>query len=61
MDAVRAIASAGLALRKSTGLRVRLPLARLTVVVARDQPGSTPFREILRDELNVKDVALVPL
>jgi isoleucyl-tRNA synthetase len=60
MDAVRSIASAGLALRKSTGLRVRLPLARLTVVVP-ETTGLDSFREILRDELNVKDVALVPL
>jgi isoleucyl-tRNA synthetase len=60
MDAVRAIASSGLALRKATGLRVRLPLARLTVV-APDTAGLEPFRAILGDELNVKDVALTPL
>ena len=35
MDEVREIASAGLALRKTQKLRVRLPLARLTVVDAR--------------------------
>ncbi|QNE43108.1 isoleucine--tRNA ligase [Frigoribacterium sp. NBH87] len=60
MDAVRAIASSGLALRKATGLRVRLPLARLTVV-APDTAGLEPFRAILRDELNVKDVVLTAL
>jgi isoleucyl-tRNA synthetase len=60
MDAVRDIASSGLALRKSTGLRVRLPLARLTVV-APDPAALEPFAAILRDELNVKSVVLTPL
>ncbi|KQO84331.1 isoleucine--tRNA ligase [Frigoribacterium sp. Leaf263] len=60
MDSVRAIASSGLSLRKSTGLRVRLPLARLTVV-APDPAALEPFASILRDELNVKSVVLTPL
>ena len=60
MDSVREIASSGLALRKSTGLRVRLPLARLTVV-APDPAALEPFASILRDELNVKSVVLTPL
>src|SRR5690606_25918962 len=34
MDRVREIASAGLALRKATGKRVRLPLASLTIASA---------------------------
>lgn len=57
MDRVREIASSGLGLRKATGLRVRLPLAELTVVT----DGSTAlssFTDILREELNVKAVAL---
>jgi isoleucyl-tRNA synthetase len=60
MDRVREVASAGLALRKAQGLRVRLPLANLTVVVA---DGSTiaEFTEILRDELNVKSVTVSEL
>ncbi|HXR44565.1 MAG TPA: isoleucine--tRNA ligase [Pseudolysinimonas sp.] len=57
MDRVREIASAGLALRKARGLRVRLPLARLTVVGA-DVPALEPFRDILGDELNIKSVEL---
>jgi isoleucyl-tRNA synthetase len=58
MDLVREVASAGLALRKAKGLRVRLPLARLTVVTA--DPGAlADFGEILGEELNVKDVDLV--
>jgi isoleucyl-tRNA synthetase len=59
MDRVREIASAGLALRKSTGLRVRLPLAGLTVVG--DSSGLEEFGDILKDELNVKSLAFAPL
>jgi isoleucyl-tRNA synthetase len=58
MDLVREVASAGLALRKSRGLRVRLPLARLTVVTA-DPTLLGDFAEILGEELNVKLVDLV--
>ena len=60
MDAVREIASSGLALRKARNLRVRLPLAKLTVV-APDAAGLAAFADILRDELNVKAVELVEL
>lgn len=60
MDAVRVLSSTALSLRKHAGLRVRLPLARLTVVVA-DADELAPFEAILRDELNVKEVSLVPL
>jgi len=59
MDQVREIASAGLSLRKSTGHRVRLPLATLTVVG--NSAGLTQFTEILQDELNVKSVVFSPL
>ena len=58
MDEVRQITSQTLALRKSRGLRVRLPLARLTVV-AEHPAALEPFADILREELNVKSVALV--
>ncbi|CAN5155865.1 isoleucine--tRNA ligase [soil metagenome] len=57
MDRVREIASAGLGLRKATGLRVRLPLAQLTVVSA-EAEALGAFSDILRDELNVKAVRL---
>ena len=60
MDAVRAVASSGLALRKSQGLRVRLPLARLTVVTP-DPAGLEAFADIVRDELNVKRVVVTRL
>jgi isoleucyl-tRNA synthetase len=60
MDRVREVASSGLALRKAQKLRVRLPLARLTVVAADAEPLEG-FADILRDELNVKSLACVPL
>ncbi len=60
MDRVREVASAGLAQRKARGLRVRLPLAGLTVVVP-DVESLDGFADILRDELNVKNVAVVAL
>ncbi len=58
MDEVRDVASAGLALRKAHGLRTRLPLASLTLVVD-DASALAGFEPILADELNVKDVRLV--
>ena len=58
MDEVRQITSQSLGLRKAHRLRVRLPLADLTVVTAR--PDSIkPFSGILRDELNVKSVTII--
>ena len=60
MDGVREIASSGLALRKSQGLRVRLPLAAMTVVVP-DAARVAEFTDILREELNVKSVTVVEL
>ncbi len=60
MDAVREISGSALALRKQAGRRVRLPLANLTIVTT-DAAGLAPFEAILRDELNVKSVDLVPL
>jgi isoleucyl-tRNA synthetase len=60
MDRVREIASSGLALRKAQKLRVRLPLARLTVVTP-DPAALDPFVDVLADELNVKAVDLEAL
>ena len=54
MERVRQVASAALSLRKARGLRVRLPLAALTVA-APDAATLAPFADILRDEVNVKD------
>jgi len=60
MDTIRDVASAGLALRKAHGLRVRLPLERLTVVAA-GVATMEPFADIVASELNLKNVTLVPL
>ena len=57
MDEVRQITSQSLALRKARKLRVRLPLAELTVVTQRPA-ALEPFADILREELNVKRVTL---
>jgi len=56
MDRVREVVSASLALRKAKQLRVRLPLARLTVVSPVDLSG---YAEIIKDELNVKAIEFV--
>ncbi|WP_449277335.1 isoleucine--tRNA ligase [Leucobacter sp. GX24907] len=58
MDELRQITSQALALRKARRLRVRLPLAELTVVTARPE-ALEPFTDILREELNVKAIRLV--
>ncbi len=60
MDEVRAVSSSALALRKRARRRVRLPLPQLTVVTPQAE-ALGQFVEILRDELNVREVALVPL
>ena len=55
MDAIRDVASAALSLRKAKGLRVRLPLAALTVATA-ESSSLAGFGDLLSDEVNVKDV-----
>ena len=60
MDRVRSVVSLSLGLRKANQLRVRQPLATLTVVV--DDPSAlAPYSELLAGELNVKAVDLRPL
>ena len=58
MDQVREVCSAGSALRKGAGLRNRLPLAELTIVV-RGAGELAGFEPIVADELNVKTVRLL--
>ena len=60
MDAVRDVCSSTSALRKAAGLRNRLPLASLTVVVD-DAAALAGFEGIVADELNVKAVRLLDL
>src|SRR5580693_5998985 len=55
MDLVRAVCSTALSLRKARQLRVRLPLARLTI----GHPAAislAPYADLIRDEVNVKEV-----
>jgi isoleucyl-tRNA synthetase len=57
MDRVRDVCSAASSVRKSSGRRVRQPLASLTVAAA-DAPTLEAFASIIADELNVKQVNL---
>ncbi len=60
MDQVRTVSSVALSLRKTNGLRVRLPLSKLTVVTEGADKLSN-FESIIAEELNVKQVELVEL
>jgi isoleucyl-tRNA synthetase len=55
MDATREVCSAALSLRKTQGLRVRLPLRTLTVA-SPDADRLRPFADLVADEVNVKQV-----
>jgi isoleucyl-tRNA synthetase len=57
MDLVRAVCSTALSLRKARQLRVRLPLAGLTVGHP-DAQSLAPYADLIRDEVNVKRVEL---
>ena len=57
MDRVREVCSATLGIREKEGLRVRLPLSNLTVA-ADDAESLMPYIELIKDELNVKQVTL---
>jgi isoleucyl-tRNA synthetase len=61
MDAVRRLASLGRAAREGAGLRVRQPLARLRVAVPAGVRGVgfEAFLDVLRRELNVKQIDVV--
>ncbi len=61
MDTVRAICSAASAVRKANGLRVRLPLATLTIASDGDAARLVPFISLVADEVNVKDVRVTGL
>jgi len=58
MDLTRNVCSAALSLRKARQLRVRLPLASLTVAHP-EAPGLSEFADIIKDEVNVKDLVLL--
>jgi isoleucyl-tRNA synthetase len=60
MDQVRVVSSVANGLRKVNGLRVRLPLAKLTVVT-KNADALSEFVDIIAEELNVKSIDLVEL
>ncbi|MSZ10230.1 MAG: class I tRNA ligase family protein, partial [Actinobacteria bacterium] len=60
MDQVRTVSSVSSSLRKASGLRVRLPLANLTVVT-KNVASLQQFADIISEELNVKNVSLVEM
>ncbi|WP_067848090.1 isoleucine--tRNA ligase [Nocardia lijiangensis] len=57
MDEVRTVCSTVLSLRKAQNLRVRLPLAEVTIA-AGDAERLRPYADIIADEVNVKKVDL---
>jgi isoleucyl-tRNA synthetase len=58
MNQARAVCSTVLSLRKAHGLRVRLPLPEVLVALHGSVDALSPHVELIRDELNVKAVAL---
>ncbi|HEX6451972.1 MAG TPA: class I tRNA ligase family protein, partial [Trebonia sp.] len=57
MDLTRDVCSSALSLRKARQLRVRLPLAKLTV--AHEASGTLDeFADLIKDEVNIKDLVL---
>ncbi len=60
MDQVRIVSSVANGLRKVNGLRVRLPLSKLTVVT-KNADALSDFVDIIAEELNVKSIDLVEL
>lgn len=57
MDRIREVCSVALGLREDRRLRTRLPLRRLTVA-GRDTAALEPLLDLVRDEVNVKEVLL---
>lgn len=55
MDRVRDVCNATLSIRNAENLRVRLPLARLTIV-APYADALQPYADLIKDEVNVKEI-----
>jgi isoleucyl-tRNA synthetase len=58
MDLVREVCSLGHSIRKSEGIRARLPLQRITVAGPRARTLQ-PYLALIAEELNVKEVELI--
>lgn len=54
MQQTRKLASVGLQVREKLGMKLRQPLAKL---VAQKLPANLELQEVLKDELNIKEVA----
>ncbi|MGB9036806.1 MAG: class I tRNA ligase family protein, partial [Paeniglutamicibacter sp.] len=59
METTRKIASVGSSLRKAANLRVRLPLAGMTVAVPGAAALEGTFASIIADELNLRSLTLI--
>ncbi|KUG57812.1 isoleucine--tRNA ligase [Nesterenkonia jeotgali] len=59
MELTRVVSSAGSSLRKQANLRVRQPLAKLSVVVPQALALEGTYQQIIADELNLKEVQLL--
>ena len=57
MESAREVCSTVSSIRKATGLRVRLPLRSVTVATP-DSARLEPFADLIRDEVNVREVIL---
>ncbi|AKU17361.1 isoleucine--tRNA ligase [Luteipulveratus mongoliensis] len=60
MDRAREVCSTTLSVRKAEQLRVRLPLAGVTVVTA-EAASLKPFAAVVADEVNVREVTLIDI
>jgi len=60
MEKVREVVSGTLSLRKNAKIRVRQPLSKLTVVVE-NVPAVKAYEDILKSELNIKQIAFSTL
>ena len=58
MEKVREVVSRGLEARQKAGIKVRQPLAKLTADIASLEAG---YVELIKDELNVKEVVFTAL
>ncbi len=59
MELVRQVVEKGHAARKEAGIKVRQPLAKLTINNLTMKQFSNDFVQLIKDELNVKDVEFV--
>ena len=59
MDIVVTVASLGRSIRSKSGIKLRQPLPRVVVVASKESLGRLEgFTDLIRDELNVRDVEL---